>query len=103
MTTEVIEKTAQLTLELEEREEKAPRRIFDNARDKKLIAEGTHFYCLGCLVARPVAAKSYDPRYCKNCCDFLEAEAALLPSSQRPQWRPRSSGKGGQNNTGSKR
>jgi len=80
-----------------------PGRIFDCARDKKLIAEGSHFFCHGCLVARPLKVQSADPRYCQSCYDFLLVEAALLPPTKRPPWRPRRSIRGGQNNMDSER
>ena len=103
MTIRAIGKATQLIQELKPKAkvEEAPERLFDTTRDNKLIAQGSHFFCNGCLVARPVESRSYDPRYCQRCCDFLEAEAITQPSSKSPQCQPQRPDRGGQNHTGS--
>jgi hypothetical protein len=103
MTTRTIGKTTQLPQELKPKTkvEEAPERLFDAARDSRLIAQCSHFFCLGCLVARPTESRSYDLRYCQRCCDLLETEAVTQPSSKSPQWRPRRPDRGGQNHTSS--
>lgn len=60
---------------------------FDIKRDNELIAAGTHFWCEGCLMARPLDEQSSDPRYCRGCCDFLIQEANL--TSSRADWVPK--------------
>jgi len=65
---------------------------FDAKRDNELIAAGTHFWCHACQVARLLAEKSLDERYCFRCYAVLMDEAALLPSrgvNRRPAWIPR--------------
>jgi len=65
-------------------------REFDTKRDNELIAAGTHFYCEGCLVARPKDRQSPDPRYCQDCHDFLSGEAeALGPGRRGGSWIPK--------------
>jgi len=65
-------------------------REFDTKRDNELIAAGTHFYCEGCLVAKPIADRSPDPRYCRDCNDFLAGEAeALGPGRRGGAWIPK--------------
>jgi hypothetical protein len=63
---------------------------FDSKRDKATIgADG--FFCLGCLVGKPAAEQSGDPRYCQSCYDFLAKEAQVLVDSgsrARPKWIP---------------
>jgi len=60
---------------------------FDAKRDNELIAAGTHFWCHACQVARLLAEKSLDERYCRPCRDLLKAEAAL--ETRRKPWHPR--------------
>jgi len=60
----------------------------------ELKAAGTHFFCLGCLVHRPIDDRSADPRYCQSCFDFLLEEASLLPPTKRPAWIPKGQKKG---------
>jgi hypothetical protein len=63
---------------------------FDVKRDNELIAAGTHFWCHACQVARPLASKSPDERYCQGCFDVLTYEAGLLPpKSRKPAWIPK--------------
>ena len=88
MTSAVSEKSAKLGFELEEKIEKTSGRIFDCVRDKKLIADSTHFLCSACLVARPVEDRSYDQRYCQRCYDFLLKEVEL-GGHQKATWRPK--------------
>lgn len=49
------------------------------------------FFCEAHLEDLPVAQQSYDPRYCQDCCLFLEHEVSLLPASRwyDPPWAPR--------------
>lgn len=66
-------------------------RIFDIHRDNKLIAKGNHFWCVACLVARPLKEQSLDPRYCQGCYKSLSHEAQLLAESgswKHPKWIP---------------
>lgn len=63
--------------------------IFDAERDNQLIAAGTHFWCEGCLIARPLDTRSPDPRYCQGCHDFLSEEASHL--DRKPSWTPKAS------------
>ena len=65
--------------------------VFDSKRDKELIAAGTHFWCEGCLIARPLDTRSPDPRYCQGCYDFLSEEASHL--SRKPSWTPKAQNK----------
>jgi hypothetical protein len=53
------------------------------------IQVGSHFWCQTHLSAIPVSDRSLDPRYCKECFEFLMREASLLPTSKRPAWRPK--------------
>lgn len=63
---------------------------FNIKRDKELIAADTHFWCETCLVARPLAEQSPDPRYCKSCYVFLLKEAELLTGhSKKASWIPK--------------
>jgi len=69
--------------------------IFDIKRDNELIANGTHFWCETCLVARPLSKQSPDHRYCQSCYDFLLNEVEILKESRSlaikirpPQWMP---------------
>jgi len=64
-------------------------REFDTKRDNELIAAGTHFYCEGCLIARPKDKQSPDPRYCQDCHDFLAGEAAMIGPGRGGSWIPR--------------
>jgi hypothetical protein len=48
--------------------------IFDEARDDKLFAAGTHFYCHGHLTAVPISEQSANHRYCKTCYQILQVE-----------------------------
>ena len=66
-------------------------KVFDSKRDKELFAAGTHFWCEGCLIARPLDARSPDPRYCQGCHDFLSEEASHL--SRKPSWTPKAQNK----------
>lgn len=68
-------------------------KLFNANRDSELIAAGTHFWCEGCLVARPIDDQSSDPRYCQLCHDFLGKEAQLLTGWRRPEWIPKPSQK----------
>lgn len=52
----------------------APTPIFDSKRDNELIAAGTHLWCHGCLVARPMADVSPNPQYCQGCYETLQDE-----------------------------
>ncbi len=65
----------------------AERETFDPARDRALIKAGTHFYCYGHLGARPNEEQSEDPRYCRDCCEFLSQEAKL--SHSKADWVPK--------------
>jgi len=62
---------------------------FDVKRENELIASGTHFWCEGCLYARPVDDRSPDPRYCQSCYGVLSHEASLLSAGKHPAWVPR--------------
>lgn len=59
---------------------------FDIKRDNQLIANGSHFWCTTCLMARPLDDLSPDPRYCQGCYDFLLKEVEMLNSGKRLQW-----------------
>ncbi|MFC1869866.1 hypothetical protein ACFLYE_01180 [Chloroflexota bacterium] len=72
--------------------------IFDIRRDNELIAAGTHFWCQTHGTAQPLEKQSPDPRYCKECCEYLLQEAELLPSTKRSKWIPRIP-KGGEHHT----
>lgn len=63
--------------------------VFDIKRDNELIAVGSHFWCQGCLVARPLDDHSPDPRYCLMCYEFLSKEAAMLNKWKLPDWVPK--------------
>lgn len=56
---------------------------FDAARDVRLCNAGTHFFCSGCLVARPLAEKSSEPRYCNSCFGLMSAEKAVADTTGR--------------------
>jgi len=64
--------------------------VFNCARDKEQIAAGTHFFCQAHQIAVPREQQSVDPRYCRDCYDFLLQEAALIPRnrSKSPKWLP---------------
>lgn len=47
---------------------------FDIERDNQLIATGEYFWCDSCAVARPIAERSSDPRYCRRCHNIIRAE-----------------------------
>lgn len=67
-------------------------KVFDTARDKDLIAAGTHFYCQGHMTARPLAERSSDERYCQACFDCLTNEARLMKEQgirRSPDWIPK--------------
>lgn len=49
-------------------------KIFDTARDNQQIAAGTHFYCHGHLTAVPIAERSRDGRYCRECLAIIESD-----------------------------
>ena len=71
-------------------------RYFDIEQENELIASGSHFWCTGCLYARPLDDQSPDPRYCQSCFDILTAEAKLLPPKARsPSWVPKIQGEKG--------
>lgn len=48
------------------------------------------FFCEGHLKDLPVSEQSLDPRYCQDCCRFLEFEATLLNPKRwgNPAWVP---------------
>jgi len=62
-------------------------KIFDAKRDAELVAAGTHFWCQGCFLARPLSEQSPDPRYCQGCHDFLLEEAEM--QNTRKAWMPK--------------
>ena len=62
---------------------------FSVKRDNGLITSDSHFWCEGCLYARPLDDQSPDPRYCQSCCELLKAEAMLLPARKKPAWVPK--------------
>jgi hypothetical protein len=60
---------------------------FDIRKDIEICNNGG-FFCQACLVGRPSSEQSPDPQYCQSCYGFLLNEASLLPSSQKPAWKP---------------
>jgi len=62
-------------------------KIFDAKRDAELVVAGTHFWCQGCFLAKPLSEHSPDPRYCRGCHDFLLEEAEL--QNTRKSWMPK--------------
>jgi len=40
---------------------------FNIQRDRKLIDNGTHFFCLACVCAVPIEEESLNPNYCQEC------------------------------------
>jgi hypothetical protein len=55
------------------------------------IAAGSHFWCETHLAAVPVTEQSADPRYCRDCYDFLCHELELMMehrTTKRPAWIP---------------
>ena len=55
------------------------------------ITAGSHFWCETHLCAIPVADRSPDPRYCRQCYDFLLEEARRLETrhgTRLPPWVP---------------
>ena len=40
---------------------------FNIKRDRKLIDNGTHFFCLACVCAVPIEEESLNPNYCQEC------------------------------------
>ncbi len=61
---------------------------FDIRRDVEIINAGG-FFCEACLVGKPAAEQSPDPRYCQDCYDLLLREAERLPGVKRPVWIPK--------------
>ena len=59
----------------------------------ELKRAGTHFFCQGCLVHRPLDDRSPDERYCQQCCDFLLQEAATQPT-RKAAWMLQTGGQG---------
>lgn len=66
--------------------------IFNTARDKEQIANGTHFFCQTHQTAMPIEEISYDTRYCKSCYEFLLDESNQLQQDShkkhKPNWIP---------------
>jgi hypothetical protein len=69
------------------KQETFKRSQFDGERDNELVATGTFFWCKSCVVARPLAEKSPDDRYCQRCFDVLLKEAEL-EGRRAGDWRP---------------
>ena len=61
---------------------------FNIKRDVEVTNAGG-FFCEACLVGKPVAEQSSDPRYCQGCYAFLLNEAEILPLAKRPAWLPK--------------
>lgn len=51
-----------------------------------------YFFCHACLMDKPDAEKSPDPRYCQYCFDVLKKEAELLQPGKYPNWVPKVGG-----------
>lgn len=47
------------------------------------------FFCHACLEDRPATDASPDPRYCKDCYNFLLKEAESLGPGKHPAWVPK--------------
>jgi len=75
-------------------------KYFDIKRDNQLIAAGSHFWCETCLIAKPLAEQSPDPRYCRGCYDFLSKEAEL-EGRRAGDWRPQKGKRAAEPSTGS--
>jgi len=63
-----------------------PIKHFDVARDRELVAAGTHFWCDTCLVACPNSEASPRAGRCLSCYGSLHREAAITPSPVKPTW-----------------
>lgn len=64
------------------------KRYFDIRRDHVVIKDGG-FLCQACLIGKDGTAASPDPRYCRDCCDFLreamETDTRWSHSSSMPK------------------
>lgn len=58
--------------------------------DSKHDIESSGFFCHACLMDKPAAEASPDPRYCHGCYDFLLEEVGLL-EGRNPTWVPKNS------------
>jgi len=47
------------------------------------------FFCRACLKEKPIKEQSYDSRWCKPCCDFLENERRLSFPNRVERWMPK--------------
>jgi len=45
---------------------------FDIKKDSELTSTGSHFFCQGCLQAKPIEEMSKDYRYCQECYDRMK-------------------------------
>ncbi len=67
---------------------------FDIHHDNELIEADTHFWCEGCMIAKPLDDKSPDNRHCQGCHGVLEAikagEAEKPPVITYPAIQPQS-------------
>lgn len=63
---------------------------FDKLYRPELAKAGTHFFCHGCLVHRPVDDRSADERYCLECFEFLTDEMKVAKKNNQKQaaWWP---------------
>lgn len=63
---------------------------FDIKRDAERCENGG-FFCEACLVGKSDGEQSIDPRYCKDCCDFLLKEKEQLTPGRKknPDWSPK--------------
>lgn len=64
-------------------------RYFDVYQDFAVIEDGGGFFCQGCLMDKDKTEISPDPRYCRDCYDFLIKEAKMLTVHSRVDWKPR--------------
>ena len=60
---------------------------FDSKEDIQIINAGG-FFCQACLVGKPAAEQSPDPRYCQGCYEFLLGEAKMLTDRHHHDWIP---------------
>lgn len=60
---------------------------FDLKRDIAVTGDDG-FFCEACLVDKPAAEKSPDPRYCQLCYDFLLKEVETITGCLHANWKP---------------
>lgn len=70
-----------LTPDLEKKRRR--RRPKERCVGQTIVNEKGSFWCHACLEDRPATERSPDPRYCRQCHDFLVKEVELLPSSRK--------------------